>query len=82
MYSCSCNTWNRRICNDKVPPYSVYSKNGAAIFYSLVLPVSLYLGTVVSLLVIIYLEISKVHMLYNYLQLFFLQAHILDFELN
>jgi len=66
----------------RFPPILCTAKNGAAIFYSLVLPVSLYLGTVVSLLVIIYLEISKVHMLYNYLQLFFLQAHTLDFELN
>jgi len=45
----------------RFPPILCTAKNGAAIFYSLVLPVSLYLGTVVSLLVIIYLEISKVH---------------------
>ena len=44
----------------RFPPILCTAKNGAAIFYSLVLPISLYLGTVVSLLVIIYLGISKV----------------------
>ena len=47
----------------RFPPILCTAKNGAAIFYSLVLPVSLYLGTVVSLLVTIYLGISKVQLL-------------------
>ena len=44
----------------RFPPILCTAKDGAAIFYSLVLPVSLYLGTVASLLIVIYLGISKV----------------------